>query len=169
VRALRAAEALHRAAFWLVAWTFVVAPALHLAHHRDDHVHTPAGIQRRVDAHDHGDGRLHVHVPVHVHVDARIDATSPRAAAPRAADVEAVDGDAGPGSSTPPAPHGEGAADHFGLSLLGAATFVVSAAPTALEPLAPPPPADRIAAPPARRAHPPRGPPGPGARTSARG
>lgn len=107
MRLLRAAEGLHTFAFSVFAWAAVVAPAVHLANHRNDHVHTAGGVRRlpepTADAqpgpHDHGDGRQHSHAQ---------PTGDPTHAPP----------------SSPAPDHGQGAGDHFGLVLLEAVAFV---------------------------------------------
>jgi hypothetical protein len=168
LRGLRSAEAIQRLALWLFVWTAVVAPALHLVDHHEDHVHGPGGVQRApaappAGAHDHGDGQVHAHAQAHAQADAHgapgkgAGAPAPRPALPRA------DADADADAGQPPAPaaplHGRGAAEHFGLALVDQPAFVppftalLAGALAALEA------AERLLPAPPRAAHLPRGPP----------
>ncbi|HEY0711901.1 MAG TPA: hypothetical protein VGF45_04455, partial [Polyangia bacterium] len=108
LQGVRQAERLASLGFAIALWTVIAAPALHLSNHRADHVHT--GATSRVAfivaaqppaRHDHGDGAVHSHAP----------------------DPEPSD--------APPSRdhHGRGAAEHFGLLVLGTPVFVVPPAP----------------------------------------
>lgn len=139
VRALRARR-LARAALWTFVWSSFVAPALHLADHRDDHVHTAAGVQVVLDAHHHGDGRLHSHGS--------------------AVDVGAASGPAvTPPRNAPDPGHGQGAADHFGLAFIERPVALPMGPPVATERLALRPVVSSVPPPRSRAAHGPRGPP----------
>ena len=133
-----------RICLWATLWGTLLAPALHLLNHRDDHVHLANGglvHTQAAQAHRHGDGPAHVH---------QSSEQTPR-------DARQPGLHADPGTS--PGHHGAGGALHFGLLLLEGAT---SPAP------APSPPVDCLdderaeAAPPRSRPfgpHLPRGPP----------
>lgn len=106
LRRLRAGDGLARLALASFLWGMLLAPALHLVNHRDDHHHGPGGL-----VHDHGDGRAHRHGPTddeggdHPPAGLSFDADSRQERSP----------------ATPPGPHGAGDPLHFGMAWLDGA------------------------------------------------